>query len=56
MHEPSHQFHILISESVKHISGVKYVLPADRVMSKWPDYQSFGMQSKLRIDPKDIPN
>ena len=39
-----------------HISDVKYVLPADRVISKPPDYQSFGRQSKLRIDPKDIPN
>ena len=41
---------------IVHISDVKYVLPADRAISKLPDYQSFGRQSKLRIDPKDIPN
>ena len=39
---------------IDHISDVKYVLPADRVISKWPHYHSFGRQSKLRIDPKDI--
>ena len=41
---------------VKHISDVKYVLPADKVISKLPDYQSFGRQLKLRIDPKEIPS
>ena len=25
-----------------HISDVKYILPADKVISKLPDYQSFG--------------
>ena len=38
---------------IVHISNVKYVLT---VISKLPDYQSFGRQLKLRIDPKDIPN
>ena len=37
-------------------SYVKYVLPANRVISKLPSYQSFGRQTKLRIDPKDFPN
>ena len=37
---------------IVHISDVKYVLPADRVISKLPDYQSFGR--KQRIGPKDI--
>ena len=41
---------------IVHISDVKYVVPADRVISKLPDYQPFSRQSKLRIDPKDIPN
>ena len=41
---------------IVHISDIKWVLPADSVVSKLPDYQSFGRQSKLRIDPKDIPN
>ena len=35
---------------------VKYMLPADQVISKLPDYQCFGRQLKLRIDPKNIPN
>ena len=39
-----------------HIFDVKYVLPANRVISKLPDYESFSRQSKLRIDPKDISN
>ena len=41
---------------IVNISDVNYVLPADRVISKLPDYQSFSRQLKLRIDPKDIPN
>ena len=40
---------------VVHISDVKYMLPADSHI-KLPDYQSFSQQSKLRIDPKNIPN
>ena len=40
---------------ILHILDVKYVLPAERVTSKLSDYQSFGRQSKLRIDPKDDP-
>ena len=32
------------------------VLPADMVISKLADYLSFGRLSKLRIDPKDIPD
>ena len=38
------------------ILDIKYVLPAHRIISKLPDYQSFGRQSKLRINPKDIPS
>ena len=41
---------------VVHASDVKYVMSADRVISKLPDYQSFGRQSRLRIDMKNIPN
>ena len=39
-----------------HISDIQYVLPVDRVISKLPYCQSFGRQSRLRIDLKDIPN
>ena len=41
---------------IVHISDIKYVLPADMVISNLPDYQSFGRQSKLMIDPRDISN
>ena len=41
---------------IVHILDVKYVLPADSVILKLPGYHSLGRQSKLRIDPKDIPN
>ena len=41
---------------IVHILDVKYVLPTDRVISKLPDYQSSGRQSKLKIDLKDISN
>ena len=41
---------------IVHISDVKYVLSADRVTTKLPNFQSFSRQLKLRIDPKDIPN
>ena len=35
---------------------MKYVLPSGRVISKLPDYQLFGRQPKLRINPESIPN
>ena len=35
---------------------VKYVLPADWVISNLPDYQVFSRQYKLRIDPQHIPD
>ena len=53
------QFEVVDSKGkakLLHISDVKYVLPADRVISKLPDYQYFGRQSKLGIDLKEIPN
>ena len=34
---------------IVHISDVKHVLPADKVISKLPDYQSFGWQSRLHV-------
>ena len=39
-----------------HISDVRYLLPADIVISKMSNNQSFGRQSKLRIDPRNISN
>ena len=40
---------------IVHIAAITYVLPADSIISKLPDYQSSGRQSRLRID-YDIPN
>ena len=38
-----------------HISGVKYILPTDNVISKMPDYQRFGREGRLRLNPNQIP-
>ena len=40
---------------IVHISNLKYVLPTEKVITKLPDYQSFGWRSRLRLDPH-IPN
>ena len=39
-----------------HISHVKYVLPADNVISKLPDCSHFGRKTTLRINPDQIPD
>ena len=39
-----------------HLTDVKYILPADNVITKLPDYQSFGRKTKLRLNPDRIPN
>ena len=39
-----------------HLTDVKYILPVDNVITKLPDYQSFGRKSKLRLNPDRIPN
>ena len=36
------------------ISNVKYVLQADNVMCKLPDYTKFGHKSKLWLNPDHI--
>ena len=48
--------HSMGKAEVVHVSNVKYLLPADRVISKLPDYQSFGRQSKMRKNLQHIPN
>ena len=37
-----------------YISDVKYVLAADNVISKLPDYTKFGCKSKLQLNPDYI--
>ena len=39
-----------------HITGVKYILPADNIIAKLPDYNKFGCKTKLRLNPQNIPD
>ena len=39
-----------------HLTNVKYILPVDNVITKLPDYQSFGRKTKLRLNLDRIPN
>ena len=39
-----------------HLMDVTYILPVDNVITKLPDYQSFGRKTKLRLNPDRIPN
>ena len=39
-----------------HLTDIKYILPVDNVITKLPDYQSFGRKTKLRSNPDRIPN
>ena len=39
-----------------HLTDVNYILPVDNVITKLPDYQSFGRKTKLRLNPDRIPD
>ena len=39
-----------------HLTDVKYILPVDNVITKLPDYQSFGRKTELRLNPDRIPD
>ena len=39
-----------------HLTDVKYIFPVDNVITKLPDYQSFGRKTKLRLNLDRIPN
>ena len=41
---------------MEHISNIKYIMPAERYISQLPDYEFFGRQTKLRLNPKNIPD
>ena len=41
---------------MEHITHVKYILPAEWLISCLPDYNKFGHHNKLRLDPKYIPD
>ena len=39
-----------------HITDIKYILPADTIIAKLPDYNKFGCKTKLRLNPQNIPD
>ena len=39
-----------------HIIDVKYILPADNIIAKLPDYNKFGCKTKPRLNPENIPD
>ena len=39
-----------------HIQDIKYVLPAESIITKLPNYDSFGRKTKLRLNPDNIPD
>ena len=39
-----------------HITDVKYVLPADSVISHIPTFNQFGRKTKLNLNPDTVPN
>ena len=39
-----------------YVTDVKKVLPADQAISQLPDYNRLGRLTKLRLNPKDIPD
>ena len=41
---------------MEHISNIKYIMPAERYISQLPDYEIFGQQTKLHLNPKNIPD
>ena len=41
---------------MKHIKHIKYILPANKYITKLLDYTSFGRKTTLRINPDQIPD
>ena len=39
-----------------HIQDVKYILPADTIIAKLPNYNNFGRKTKLRLNPDNVPD
>ena len=39
---------------MKHVKHIKYTEPADKYISKLPDYSGYGRKMKLRINPEHI--
>ena len=44
-------------ETIKyHITDIKKVLLADQAIAQLPDYNQLGRLTRLRLNPKDIPD
>ena len=44
-------------ETVKfHVTNVKNIIPVDQAISQLPDYNKLGRLTKLRLNPKNIPD
>ena len=41
---------------MEHISNIKYIMPAESYISQIPDYETFGCQTKLHLNPRNIPD
>ena len=41
---------------MEHISNIKYIMPAEHYISQIPDYETFGRQTKLCLNPHNIPD
>ena len=41
---------------MEHISNIKYIMPVERYISQLLDYEIFGRQTKLCLNPKNIPD
>ena len=41
---------------MEHINNIKYIMPAERYISQLPDYESFGRQTKLWLNSRNIPD
>ena len=39
-----------------HITDVKYILPADNIIAKLPDYNKVGQKTKPRLNPQNVPD
>ena len=39
-----------------HLTDIKYILPVDNMITKLPDYQSFGRKTKMRLNLDRITN
>ena len=39
-----------------HVTDIKKILPANQVISQLPDYNNLGRLTKIRLNPRDIPD